>query len=115
MLGMLVSGIIINDPARRRLALLSARKSLVLMVMTWLAPAVHGIDTEPGRRLHEANCLQCHQSNIYTRPKRIVENLAGLKERVKQCELANNLLWFEEEVNAVTSYLNEGFYLFGIK
>jgi hypothetical protein len=41
-----------------------------------------------------------------------VKNFSQLKQRVKQCELMNDYMWFEEEVDAVTSYLNKNFYLF---
>jgi mono/diheme cytochrome c family protein len=72
-------------------------------------------DVDRGELLHDENCLRCHQSEIYNKPDRKVESLSKLKQRVKQCELMNDLLWFEEEVNDVTAYLNAHFYLFGIK
>lgn len=72
-------------------------------------------DIDQGEALHTENCHQCHQVGVYTRANRIVENLPQLGQRVKQCELINDLLWFDEEVNDVTAYLNAHFYLFGIK
>ena len=65
-----------------------------------------------GELLHRENCQSCHQAEVYTRPDRIVKNFPQLKERVKQCELMNDFMWFEEDVDAVTSYLNNNFYLF---
>ena len=65
-----------------------------------------------GELLHTENCQSCHQAEVYTSPDRIVKNFPQLQQRVKQCELMNDLMWFEEEVDAVTSYLNQNYYLF---
>jgi mono/diheme cytochrome c family protein len=58
-----------------------------------------------GRALHDENCLSCHASltggdpNIlYTRPDHKVTSL--------------ELTWFDDEVDAVTEYLNRNFYKF---
>ena len=75
----------------------------------------HTNDLDRGESLHGDHCQRCHKDEIYTRAERIVEDLPQLEQRVKQCELMNNLLWFDEEVNDVTAYLNAHFYLFGIK
>ena len=72
-------------------------------------------DIEQGEALHAEHCHQCQKVDVYTRANRIVENLPQLGQRVEQCELMNDLLWFDEEVNDVTAYLNAHFYLFGIK
>lgn len=72
-------------------------------------------DLDNGEALHAQHCQSCHQSDIYIKAGRQVTDLSQLKQRVKQCELANDLLWFEEEVNDVSAYLNTHFYLFGIK
>lgn len=65
-----------------------------------------------GKQLHDANCVSCHTPEIYTRDDRIVNNYRQLQERVRQCELANELTWFDEEIDAVTTYLNNSFYHF---
>jgi len=65
-----------------------------------------------GKQLHDANCLSCHTPEIYTREDRIVNNYRQLQERVRQCELANELTWFEEEIGAVIKYLNTNYYHF---
>ncbi|MFT5395975.1 MAG: hypothetical protein ACI85N_001163, partial [Gammaproteobacteria bacterium] len=33
-------------------------------------------------------------------------------ERIVQCEIMTELIWFEEEIDDVTAYLNESFYHF---
>ncbi len=67
-----------------------------------------------GEILHKEHCQECHQNDIYESPDRKVENLSQLNERVKQCELMNELLWFDEDVNDVTSYLNQNYYRFDV-
>ena len=67
-----------------------------------------------GKKLHDEYCVSCHTPEIYTRKDRIVKNYRQLEERVRQCELSNELMWFDEEINAVITYLNNSFYHFDI-
>lgn len=82
---------------------------LILPVVTYSADINHGME------LHQEHCMRCHQSEIYTRQNRIVNNLEQLAKRVRECELANELTWFEEDVEDVIAYLNANYYMFGIK
>jgi len=65
-----------------------------------------------GKALHNEHCLGCHSTEIYTRENRIVNSYAALSERVRQCELSNELTWFDEEIEAVVHYLNQEYYGF---
>ena len=69
-------------------------------------------DIDPGKKLHNEHCTRCHTPEIYTREHRIVNSYAELAERVRQCELSNELTWFDEEINAVVDYLNSTYYHF---
>ena len=60
--------------------------------------------------LHEQNCIQCHKPDIYTRPDRKVTSYEGLGRQVRRCETALGLRWFDEEIDAVTGYLNRDYY-----
>lgn len=60
--------------------------------------------------LHEQNCIQCHQSDIYTREDRKVTSYEGLGRQVRRCETALGLRWFDDEIDAMTQYLNRDFY-----
>ena len=71
-----------------------------------------GQDAPSGAALHAAHCTGCHGVDIYTRPQRLVNSYAELRQRVQQCELTAELGWFEEEVEAVVSYLNDTYYRF---
>lgn len=73
---------------------------------------VQGEDINNGKLLHEKNCMRCHTSEIYIRNNRKIKTFAQLKERVRKCELANELAWFDEDINDVAAYLNATYYLF---
>lgn len=60
--------------------------------------------------LHEQNCIQCHQTDVYTRADRKVTSYVGLGRQVRRCETALGLRWFDEEIDAMTRYLNREFY-----
>lgn len=96
---------------------MSRRFSMMLIFTSLLSGMTNlcAADLERGEALHDEHCTSCHKPVIYTRSDRMVNNLDALRERVKQCELANDLLWFEEDVEDVSAYLNSGFYQFGIK
>ena len=69
-------------------------------------------DAGHGKLLHDQDCSRCHDAAMYTRPQRTVKTFAELRERVQQCELAAELLWFEEDVDDVAAYLDRTFYRF---
>lgn len=60
--------------------------------------------------LHEQYCMQCHGTDIYTRADRKVTSYDGLGRQVRRCETALGLRWFDEEIDAMTRYLNRNFY-----
>lgn len=72
-------------------------------------------DINYGKTLHQENCLECHQTDIYERPERTVQNLKHLRSQVLFCAVNNDLEWFDEEIDDVTAYLNAFYYLFNMK
>lgn len=88
------------------------RRAEFLLAGILIAPAVTASDGSMGQKLHTENCMKCHDTSVYTRENRIVHSYRELKERIRQCELSNDLAWFDEEVEAVANYLNENFYHF---
>ena len=83
-----------------------------LIFLPLSAPLAETTDMTLGKQLHDAHCLACHTPDIYTREHRIVTSFAELAERVRQCELTNELTWFDEEIDAVTGFLNDTYYKF---
>jgi len=62
--------------------------------------------------LHAQHCVGCHGPEVYTRPDRKVTSLPGLERQVQRCESNLGLTWFDEEIAAMTGYLNEQYYKF---
>ena len=56
----------------------------ILLMSSAYAAALPG-DSSDGKRLHDANCMGCHDIAIYTRRDRIVGSLDVLKKRLGDC------------------------------
>jgi mono/diheme cytochrome c family protein len=82
------------------------------MLISFVAPPAAAGDPERGKTLHDQHCTRCHDSTMYARPQRTIADFAALRERVQQCELAAELMWFEEDVDDVAAWLNRDFYHF---
>ena len=67
-------------------SILSASLLIVLM------PSAHAAslpgDSAEGKRLLDANCMKCHQTDIFTRKDRQVQSLDALKEQLVACSHA---------------------------
>ena len=69
-------------------------------------------DAEHGQKLHDQQCMKCHDSGVYTREDRRVADRDALVKQVKRCELNLGLRWFDKDINDVAQYLNQSFYKF---
>ena len=82
---------------------------LVLLMPSAYAATLPG-DSAEGKRLHDANCMGCHNTGIYTSDDRIVRSLDALKKRLGDCShMANKE--FSATQNLIR-YLNDQFYQF---
>lgn len=86
-------------------------RTLLLLGMT-LPFAAGAADLKAGQALHDANCLKCHDSAVYTREDRRVGSLAGLRKQVIRCEQSLGLTWFDDQIDDVVHYLNTTYYKF---
>lgn len=57
---------------------------ILLMPSVACAAALPG-DSADGKRLHDANCMGCHDTRIYTRKDRLVGSLDALQKRLGDC------------------------------
>lgn len=89
---------------RARLAIRIA--SLVLLL------ASTSLSADEGKVLYEKSCTKCHGTEVFTRDDRGIKSLEELKNRVKQCSLAAESKWTDEEINIVVDYLNKNYYEF---
>lgn len=67
---------------------------------------------EQGKQLHGAHCVRCHNTSVYTRKNRMIKSYESLKTQVQRCATNLDKPWFDDEVDAVATYLNANYYLF---
>jgi hypothetical protein len=94
---------------------LSARHLMSALLLSAALPAAAQPPAEPhtqARALHTKYCVQCHQSEVYTRANRRMKDLNALRNQVQRCDQNIGLRWFDDDINAVTQYLNDQYYHF---
>ena len=79
--------------------------------VTTLAAPLPG-NTAEGKKLHDANCMSCHDDSVYKRKDRSVKNLEGLTQQINSCGHAGNITIGEPQANDLVKYLNETYYRF---
>lgn len=70
------------------------------------------VELETGHALYEENCLGCHKDEVMIREDRRVKNLVQLDSQVRLCDSNLNLQWMDDDIEAVSKYLNKTFYRF---
>lgn len=90
----------------------TGRRLAALVLATSVSFGTQAGDAERGKSLHDQQCMRCHDAAMYTRPQSRIRDFAALRERVQQCELGAELMWFEEDVDDVAAYLNRDYYRF---
>ena len=87
-----------------------SRTAIALSLLLGLGSARSAEEPADAHALHEQHCIQCHQTDVYTRADRKVTSYDGLGRQVRRCETALGLRWFDDEIDAVTRFLNRDFY-----
>ena len=92
-------------------------RSIFLCLPLFITPllSVQAEDVTRGKELHQENCIKCHKVDIYERPERTVKTMKHLRSQVLFCTVSNDIEWFDEEIDDVTSYLDTFYYLFDMK
>ena len=85
--------------------------SLVILLMSSAYAALSG-DSASGKRLHDANCLTCHDTGVYTRKDRLVRSMDALKEQLGGCSHMAQKHFSASETQDIIKYLNDQFYHF---
>ena len=96
---------------------LLARWGLIAALLSSVVSTYHASD---GAALHRKSCASCHNGMfpggdgemIYSAEFRKIKQLTQLRQRVETCASRINAGWFDEEIDAVTQWLNQGFYRF---
>ncbi len=84
---------------------------LVLLAPSAYAASLPG-DSANGQRLLDANCMTCHQTDIFTRKDRKMQSLDALKEQLVACSHAAKKDFSASEMQDLLKYLNDQFYHF---
>ncbi len=69
-------------------------------------------ENDIGKKLHESNCVKCHDTSVYTRKNKQTSSLAALKTRVSGCYKVAGANWTDKQLDSVVDYLNTSFYKF---
>jgi len=96
---------------------MSLWRSILIGISLFVLPlaVIQAEDISYGKTLHQENCLECHSSELYERADRTVKTLQHLRSQVLFCAVNNDVVWFDEEIDDVTAYLNAFYYLFDMK
>ena len=84
---------------------------ILLMPSVACAAALPG-DSADGKRLHDANCMGCHDTSVLTRKDRVVQSLDALKKQLVSCSHAAKKEFSASETQDLLKYLNDQFYHF---
>jgi hypothetical protein len=84
---------------------------LLLLIPSAYAASLPG-DSADGKRLHDASCLGCHDTGVYSRTDRTVQSLDALKERLAGCSHMAQKKFSTSEAENLIKYLNDQFYHF---
>lgn len=87
-------------------------KPLILTSLMFAFTAPSYANNQQAKQLIQANCVSCHQAEIYKRDNRKVKNLGSLATFVENCNTQTAAGWFPEDVDAVVKYLNSNYYKF---
>lgn len=85
--------------------------SLLICAITF-STSSSAADIGNGSELHLEPCTRCHDSAIYTRADRKVQNLPNLGTQVRFCKDNLGVTWFDDEVDDVIGFLNQNYYHF---
>ncbi len=83
--------------------------TLVLLALNLPALASEPFDAATFVR---EKCTACHDDSVYTRPNHRMQNLEQLEKQVRFCDANVDTRLFNEDIEAVTDYLNRQYYHF---
>ena len=84
---------------------------LILLMPSAYAASLPG-DSADGKRLHDANCMGCHDTSVFTRKDRLVQSLDALKKQLASCTHMSKKEFSASETQDLLKYLNDQFYHF---
>ncbi len=67
-------------------------------------------DATRGELLYSTHCIACHSTQVHWRDKKLVTNWTSLRTEVGRWQKSTGLGWGDDDVAAVTRYLNALYY-----
>jgi len=86
--------------------------SILMLLMPSAYAASEPGDSANGKRLYDTNCVECHDSSVFTRKDRHVQSLDALQEQVANCTHMAKKQFSASETQDLLKYLNDQFYHF---
>ena len=84
---------------------------MILLIQSAYAASLPG-DSADGKSLHDASCMGCHDTGIYSRTDRVVQSLDALKAQLAGCSHMAQKQFSATETQNLIKYLNDHFYHF---
>jgi cytochrome c5 len=84
-------------------------RSLVFTAAMLASAAAWAAD---GKALVDRYCVGCHADEVYTRPDRKIRSPETLRLQVLRCNAMTKSGLTDEDIAAITDYLNKSFYRF---
>ncbi len=83
----------------------------ILLTQSAYAAELPG-DSAAGKRLADADCMRCHNTEVYSSKDRKVRSIGALKEQLNNCSHAAEKSYSAIETQDIIKYLNDNFYHF---
>jgi mono/diheme cytochrome c family protein len=74
--------------------------------------AVGAGDFDRGKLLYQARCVGCHDKSVHNRAARKAVNVEEIRRQVARWDGVMGGAWKQSEVDDVTTYLNELYYMY---
>jgi mono/diheme cytochrome c family protein len=89
------------------------RSLVAALAFLLLAPcALAQASPSRGQLLYDTHCIACHTTQVHWRDQRLASDWPTLKAQVRRFQGMAALQWSEDDVDAVTRYLNDSIYHF---
>jgi len=83
-----------------------------ILLTALLISAAGLVQAQDAAALVKRDCMSCHGDEVYTREKRMVRSMDGLRQQIGRCHRVAGSNWTSEESEAVVQYLNQKYYKF---
>ncbi len=86
----------------------------IIILFLALSGSAWAGDAERGKKLHDSQCIRCHDTKMYQREWRVVQDWKNLRGTVNHWQSQIKLKWAEADIDDVAAYLNQQFYFFPV-